>query len=99
MAWKGGGAWGPTKGGGVSSRSDGSSSSDLLWNAVSEAVTPIAHMEGVLEQNKLEKRIRDYFSKAAKGLEFYKPFADVVNEYADKVFSSMFAGLGDREWL
>jgi len=72
----------------------------LLWNAVSEAVAPIAHLEQQLESNKLEKKIRDYFSKAAKGLDFNnKPWAELINDYADKVYSSLFWGLGDREWL
>lgn len=72
----------------------------MLWNAVSEAVAPIAHLEKEHDTNKLEKKIRDYFSKGVKGLEFHsKDWATLINDYADKVFSSLFCGLGDREWL
>jgi hypothetical protein len=73
---------------------------ELLWNAVTEAVNPIAHLEKQYEQNKLEKKIRDYFKKGAKGLDFSgKRWDLLVNEYADNVYSSLFAGLGDRNWL
>mmetsp|Transcript_143662 Transcript_143662/g.374181 ORF Transcript_143662/g.374181 Transcript_143662/m.374181 type:complete len:305 (+) Transcript_143662:56-970(+) len=73
---------------------------DLLWHAVSEAVRPIAHLEVQYESDKLEKKIRDYFKKGAKGISFHsKPWDQLINDYADAVFSSIFAGLGDREWL
>eukprot|EP00418_Pyrodinium_bahamense_P088888 CAMPEP_0179036132 /NCGR_PEP_ID=MMETSP0796-20121207/13460_1 /TAXON_ID=73915 /ORGANISM="Pyrodinium bahamense, Strain pbaha01" /LENGTH=312 /DNA_ID=CAMNT_0020732409 /DNA_START=41 /DNA_END=976 /DNA_ORIENTATION=+ len=73
---------------------------ELLWNAVSEAVQPIAHLEKQWDPDKLEKKLREYFKKAAKGLSFgMKPWDHLVNEYADSVFSSIFSGLGDREWL
>lgn len=73
---------------------------ELLWSAVSEAVAPIAHLETQWDSDKLEKKIRDYFKKAAKGLQYTGKAWDVlINEYADAVFSSIFCGLGDRGWL
>jgi len=73
---------------------------DLLWNAVSEALAPILEQEQQLEPNKLEKRVREYFKKGAKSLSFRsKPWDELVNEYADNIFSSLFCGLGDRPWL
>mmetsp|Transcript_21541 Transcript_21541/g.61006 ORF Transcript_21541/g.61006 Transcript_21541/m.61006 type:complete len:296 (-) Transcript_21541:208-1095(-) len=73
---------------------------ELLWRAVSEAVAPIAHLERELETVKLEKKIRDYFKKAAKGIEFSgKPWEAMVQDYADAAFGAIFSGLSDRSWL
>lgn len=72
----------------------------LLWSAVTEAVEPIVHLETECDRNKLEKRIRDCFNKGAKGLELgRKDFEELVNDYADAAFSSLFSSLGDRDWL
>lgn len=72
----------------------------LLWNAVHEAVEPIAHLETQLDRIKLEKRVREYFTKGAKNLDYgSKSWDALVNEYCDNVYSSLFCGLGDREWL
>lgn len=73
---------------------------DLLWNAVTEALSPILHRETQLEPNKLEKRVRDYFKKGSKNLAFRaKRWDELIEEYADNVFGSLFCGLGDRDWL
>jgi len=73
---------------------------DLLWNAIAEAVIPIASREHKWNSNKLEKKIRDFFRKGIKGLEFEKkPWHQLVNDYADSVFSMLFTSLGDRDWL
>lgn len=73
---------------------------DLLWNAVNEALAPVLHLENQLEPNKLEKRIRDYFKKGAKNLAFRaKAWHELIDEYADNVFGSLYCGLGDREWI
>jgi len=73
---------------------------ELLWNAVAEAVQPIAHLESQWDPDKLAKKLREYFKKAAKQLQFArKPWDHLINEYADTVFSSIFSGLGDRDWL
>jgi len=73
---------------------------ELLWTAVSEAVAPVAHLETQYEREQLEKRIRDYFKKGVKGLDFAgKPWDLLIHEYADRVYSSLFCGLGDRSWL
>jgi hypothetical protein len=72
----------------------------FLWNAVSEAVEPICHLEVEYDRNKLEKRIRDNFAKAAKGLAFNsRKFEELVNEFADNAFGALFHLLGDRDWL
>jgi hypothetical protein len=71
-----------------------------LWQAVSEAVVGIMEFEKEWDQNKLEKKIREYFNKAAKNMNVTNArLFECINEYADNVFSSLFAGLGDREWL
>lgn len=73
---------------------------ELLPDAVCEALAPVNHLEAEWESSKLEKRIRTYFRNAAKGLEFgVAPWQTLVNEYADKVFGSLFQALGDRPWL
>jgi len=78
----------------------GGEDEELIWNAVTECVNPILRFEHELDQNKLEKRIRDCFRKGAKGLAFHgKPWYDLINEYADTVFSGVFSSLGEKEWL
>lgn len=73
---------------------------DHLTPAVSDALTPVAHLEQEWDVSKLEKRIRQYFRNGAKGLEFgSKPWSELLEEYADKVFASIFQALSDRHWL
>jgi hypothetical protein len=73
---------------------------NLLWAAVADAIAPVAHLEKDWDNNKLEKKLREYFKKAAKDLEFdQKPWQELVNDYADNVFSSLCSALGDREWM
>jgi len=63
-------------------------------------VSGFASLEGEWDVAKLEKKIREYHTKAAKNLEFRsKHVVDLINEYVDNFFSSLFASLGDREWL
>eukprot|EP00931_Biecheleriopsis_adriatica_P006798 TRINITY_DN108151_c0_g1_i1.p1 TRINITY_DN108151_c0_g1~~TRINITY_DN108151_c0_g1_i1.p1 ORF type:complete len:421 (+),score=113.21 TRINITY_DN108151_c0_g1_i1:159-1265(+) len=57
-------------------------------------------MEVEWDQQKLEKRLRQYFKNAAKNLEFYaKSWQELIEEYADAVFASLFQALKDRGWL
>eukprot|EP00418_Pyrodinium_bahamense_P079298 CAMPEP_0179064610 /NCGR_PEP_ID=MMETSP0796-20121207/28035_1 /TAXON_ID=73915 /ORGANISM="Pyrodinium bahamense, Strain pbaha01" /LENGTH=301 /DNA_ID=CAMNT_0020761559 /DNA_START=51 /DNA_END=956 /DNA_ORIENTATION=- len=78
----------------------GAGQGELLWNAISETVAQLGHLETEWDSDKLEKKLREYMNKGAKNLNFRgKPLKDVVNEYADNALSSIFAGLGDREWL
>jgi len=80
--------------------STGDDDEELIWNAVTEAVQPILRLERELDQNKLEKRLRDCFKKGAKGMSFTgKPWYDLINEYADVVFAAVFNSLGEKEWL
>jgi hypothetical protein len=79
---------------------DGEEDVSLLYDAVAEASAPIAHLEKEWDSNKLEKKLREYFKKAAKNLDLTSKSWDVlVNEYADNVFGSLFAAIGDRQWL
>jgi len=72
----------------------------MLETAVSEAVGLIEGEEKEWDQSKLEKKLRDYFNKASKHLTFRgTKLPALINEYADNAMSSVFAGLGDREWL
>merc|ERR1711982_301330 len=48
----------------------------------------------------LQKKICEYFSKACKTMAFsVKPLEECCREYADKVYGSLWTGLGDRDWL
>jgi len=72
----------------------------LLWSAVAEATAPIAHLEQDWDLNKLEKKLREYFKKAAKNLAFgSKSWEALVGDYAENVFSALFNAMSDREWL
>lgn len=94
MSWHAHGGWAQEE------KASGGGSGDLLWHAVEEGVKAIMPMEQELDENKLNKKIRDYFNKAAKNLNYRtKNLWELVDEYADNVFSSLFCGLGDREWL
>mmetsp|Transcript_80301 Transcript_80301/g.236206 ORF Transcript_80301/g.236206 Transcript_80301/m.236206 type:complete len:369 (-) Transcript_80301:67-1173(-) len=73
---------------------------ELVWTAVSDLVISIEHLEQEYEAVKLERKLREYFKKAAKNLDFWrKPWADVVGDYADAVYEMVFQGLGGRPWL
>lgn len=73
---------------------------DLLWTTVTQALAPVAHLEMEWDISKLEKRVREYFRKAGKALEYRsKPWQQLVNDYADSVFASVFQALNDRKWL
>lgn len=73
-----------------------------LWRTVSEALAPISHLANAEELRKDEKRIRDYFKKAAKSgsINFKKgTWRSLIDEYADSVLGSLFQGIGERSWL
>eukprot|EP00438_Fugacium_kawagutii_P021275 Skav220196 [mRNA] locus=scaffold1074:376042:383270:- [translate_table: standard] len=73
---------------------------DLLSAAVTQALEPILPQETEWDQAKLEKRVKQYFRNAAKNLEFQvKPWQELVEDYADSVFASLFQALKDRAWL
>eukprot|EP00933_Yihiella_yeosuensis_P046262 TRINITY_DN4176_c0_g1_i1.p1 TRINITY_DN4176_c0_g1~~TRINITY_DN4176_c0_g1_i1.p1 ORF type:complete len:401 (-),score=85.24 TRINITY_DN4176_c0_g1_i1:79-1281(-) len=73
---------------------------DLLWDAVAEAIRPLKHFETEWTFEKLTKRIRDYFKKAAKGLDYEnKTWLSLLDDYCDNAFSALFQSLGDRKWL
>mmetsp|Transcript_73367 Transcript_73367/g.228120 ORF Transcript_73367/g.228120 Transcript_73367/m.228120 type:complete len:314 (+) Transcript_73367:31-972(+) len=73
---------------------------DLIWAAVAEALAPVRHQEAGWERGKLERRVREYFRKAARGLEYNtKSWHALIGDYADAVFASLFQALGDRPWL
>lgn len=67
---------------------------------MTEAIEPVQHLEKEWEPAKLCKRLRDYFKKAAKSLEFKdRSWMGLVNDFADSAFSSIFQAIGDRRWL
>eukprot|EP00439_Symbiodinium_sp_Y106_P026545 s6859_g3.t1 len=73
---------------------------DQISIAVSQALSPILSKETEWDQAKLEKRVKQYFRNAAKGLEFYsKTWTALIEEYSDTVFASLFQALKDRSWL
>ena len=72
----------------------------LLHRTVFEAVDPIIHLETELDRSRLEKRIRKYVTKGVNGLEFYrKSFTELVNDYADNVFASLWQHFGEKVWF
>lgn len=77
-----------------------SQAEDRFYNSITEALRPIEQAETEWELPKLEKKIRGYAKNAAKTLEFHiKPWQILINDYADRFFSSIFQALGNREWL
>ncbi|CAK9033334.1 unnamed protein product [Durusdinium trenchii] len=73
---------------------------DFLSAAVTQALEPILTQETEWDQAKLEKRVKQYFRNAAKNLEFnVKPWQELVEEYCDHVFASLFQALKERPWL
>ncbi|CAE7883997.1 mdmB, partial [Symbiodinium sp. KB8] len=86
--------------GGGSSGGYGDWQEDQISIAVSQALSPILPRETEWDQAKLEKRVKQYFRNAAKGLEFYsKTWDALIEEYSDTVFASLFQALKDRPWL
>mmetsp|Transcript_12604 Transcript_12604/g.33915 ORF Transcript_12604/g.33915 Transcript_12604/m.33915 type:complete len:271 (+) Transcript_12604:87-899(+) len=73
----------------------------LLPTAIEEAAAAIAPLETEWDQDKLSKKLKEYFNKGAKNINFKgrRGLAELINEYADNALGSLFAGLGDREWL
>jgi hypothetical protein len=72
----------------------------LIWNAVVQALGPVQHLERQWDADKLQKKVREYFSKATKNVAFSaKSWDELCKDYADKVYGSLWNGLGDREWL
>jgi len=101
-------AWGKGKGPkgwqqqkpGWEATEEGLQPGELLSTVISEAVANCIHLEKEWDSNKLEKKIREYCNKAAKHMTFKgKNLEALINEYADNALGSLFAGLGDREWL
>lgn len=73
--------------------------SDLLWGAVSEALMEVPELDLDPQRTKIEKRIRQCFSKAANGLDWKNSWQQLINEYADSAFGSLFQAMGDRSWI
>jgi len=72
----------------------------LLVTVIPEAVASMSHLETEWDTEKLEIKLREYFRKGTKNMEFVgRGMEACINEYADNVMASLFAGLGDREWL
>lgn len=73
----------------------------MLQTAIPDAVAAMIHLETQWDAAKMEKKLKEYFNKAAKNLQMRpgKGIADLIQEYADNAIGSIFAGLGDREWL
>ena len=72
---------------------------DSITNVVDSVICLLEKEQ--IDRNHLEKRILHYFNQGAKGLEFgQKTCKELVNDYADSVYSAMFSGLdAKRNWL
>jgi len=71
----------------------------MLYQAITEAVAAMGHLETEWDSEKLEKKLREYFNKAGKNMEFVGTLNQLVGQYADNAMSSIYGGLGEREWL
>jgi hypothetical protein len=68
--------------------------------AIDETVQTLATMETDWDSEKLSKKLREYFNKGAKNMTFNRrKLPDLIAEYTNNAMGSVFAGLGDREWL
>jgi hypothetical protein len=91
-------------GGAAAPRWRGSTSStpelNMLYDAIVESIQPILQLETELAVDKLQNKIYQYFQRAGKSAaELGSTWQEIVRGYADKVFDSLWAALGDREWL
>lgn len=76
------------------------SDGDLITPAVTAALEPIAQMESAWDMPKLHKRLKQYFTTGAQGIEFQgQSLQDMINQYADNVFGTIFQALRDRPWI
>lgn len=73
----------------------------LLPGAIAEAIEQLLKLGVSIDQEKMQSKLNEYFRKAAKNCSFKgRPKLDVlINEFADNALGSIFAGLGDQEWL
>eukprot|EP00440_Ansanella_granifera_P006943 gb/GFBE01007524.1/.p1 GENE.gb/GFBE01007524.1/~~gb/GFBE01007524.1/.p1 ORF type:complete len:294 (+),score=78.91 gb/GFBE01007524.1/:1-882(+) len=91
------GGWQKPKGGAWQEEAYGGGQ---LSEVVSSGVQQFMQFETEWDSSKLEKKISEYIRKAAKNLSFNAgKLPDLINEFADNFFGSMFASLGDRDWL
>lgn len=73
---------------------------DYISPAINEALGPIVELGLEPDMLRTEKKILSFFKAGATGLDFYsKSWGHVIEEYADRVFESLFTALGDRTWL
>lgn len=75
-----------------------------MSDAMYEVIALVAHgLEGIeteWDTAKLEKKLKEYFNKGSKNMKFAgKTLEASIDEYVDKVMSSVFSGLGERAWL
>eukprot|EP00928_Gymnodinium_smaydae_P079870 TRINITY_DN636_c0_g1_i1.p1 TRINITY_DN636_c0_g1~~TRINITY_DN636_c0_g1_i1.p1 ORF type:complete len:405 (+),score=54.37 TRINITY_DN636_c0_g1_i1:69-1217(+) len=72
---------------------------DLVTGAVEKALEPVEHLETEYDPEKLRQKVCNYFRKAGKGLDTNQPIKSLIDEIADRAFSSLFAGLHSRDWV
>lgn len=74
---------------------------DLMNAAIEEKiVTEIAQLEVEWDATKLSERLRSYFVKASKAMQYRKEgLKELVDQFTAAAMGSIFAGLGDREWF
>lgn len=74
---------------------------DHMWQAVANAVSPIAHMEKEWDGSKLQSKLVEYLGKAAKsvGSGLGRTWQTVVHNFAEKFFEAFWRACGDRNWI
>eukprot|EP00428_Durinskia_dybowskii_P013486 CAMPEP_0170228920 /NCGR_PEP_ID=MMETSP0116_2-20130129/14181_1 /TAXON_ID=400756 /ORGANISM="Durinskia baltica, Strain CSIRO CS-38" /LENGTH=278 /DNA_ID=CAMNT_0010479665 /DNA_START=32 /DNA_END=865 /DNA_ORIENTATION=- len=73
---------------------------DAIWAAVTEATAPLEEVEDEAFVGKFSHKVARYFRQGAKHLDFHaKMWQQLVNEYADSVYGTLFQAFGDKDWL
>lgn len=71
-----------------------------IYEMVALVADSLREVETQWDTLKLEKKLKEYFNKASKNIVFKgKKLSAAIDEYVDNCMGSVFAGLGDREWL
>lgn len=78
----------------------GAAGEDAIDAAAGAALTPIAPLETQLDFDSLKWKMASVFRKATKGINFISAgLQTIVDQYADKAFSTLINTFGDRTWL
>ena len=72
---------------------------DLVSAAVAEAINPISSVEAEEECVQVKSMIVKYLHKASKTSTWNAPWRELVQEFSENFVGSVWASLGERDWL